>query len=136
MKKKYTNEQLTAALLTAGSIRGAAKNLNISERAVYERMKDKDFQTLYAQTRNAIIDGTTALLTESLTEAVKTALQIMQKSESEPMRLQAAQTILKYGVQMNNGIFARREKEDTDIDPGNDILYSLYEIMKEQGRGK
>ena len=136
MKKKYTNEQLTAALLTAGSIRGAAKNLNISERAVYERMKDKDFQTLYAQTRNAIIDGTTALLTESLTEAVKTALKIMQGSESEPMRLQAAQTILKYGVQMNNGIFARREKEDTDIDPGNDILYSLYEIMKEQGRGK
>ena len=136
MKKKYTNEQLTAALLTAGSIRGAAKNLNISERAVYERMKDKDFQTLYAQTRNAIIDGTTALLTESLTEAVKTALQIMQKSESEPMRLQAAQTILKYGVQMNNGIFARREKEDTDADPGSDILYSLYEIMKEQGRGK
>ena len=60
----------------------------------------------------------------------------MQGSESEPMRLQAAQTILKYGVQMNNGIFARREKEDTDIDPGNDILYSLYEIMKEQGRGK
>ena len=47
MAKKVSDEQLIAALLNNGTLKAAAAAAGVSERTLYDRMNEGDFQALY-----------------------------------------------------------------------------------------
>ena len=95
MSKKVNDEKIVTALLNAGTIKGAAAAVNMSERAIYDRMKTGDFQELYKNARADMIRAAVVKINSHLQAAIDTAAEIMSDPENNPaIRLQAAQTII------------------------------------------
>lgn len=106
--KKATDEQIIAALLSNGTIRAAAAAVGISERTLYDRMNDGDFQALYKAAKADLIRAAVFDISRQLQTAINTVVSIMQNEDNNPaIRLQAAQTILT-----NAGKFSQRLQAD------------------------
>lgn len=94
-EKAVSDEQIIAALLTAGSVREAADSLKISPGTIYERRRDKEFQAAYSEAKGDLVRGAVTAINNSLTDSVKTIAAIMNDQSVNPAtRLQAAQTII------------------------------------------
>ena len=94
-KKKCSDEQIISALLSHGTIRAAAEAAGISERAVYNRMNNNEFKSLYDAAKAEIIRTTTISLNSYTLEAINTIVQIMNdETEKGNIRIAAAQAIL------------------------------------------
>ena len=100
---KSTNEQIIAALLQCGTVRGAANLLNVGERMIYDRKKDPDFIAMYNAAKNDILKAATARLQGSFIEAADTMADIM-KDENTPKqtRLNAAVEIIRNGLKLTD----------------------------------
>lgn len=106
--KKATDEQIIAALLSNGTLRAAAAAVGISERAIYDRMNESEFQALYRSAKNDLIRAAVFNINSKLQAAIDTVVDVMQNEENNAaVRLQAAQTILN-----NAGKFAQRLQND------------------------
>ena len=106
--KVITDEEITAALLANGTIRGAAAAVGLSERAIYNRMQTGDFQAVYRAAKIDLIRAAVFSINNRLQEAIDTVAAIMRDDTNNPaIRLQAAQTILN-----NAGKFAQRLQAD------------------------
>lgn len=117
-KKRLTDEEIIAALITEGSIKGAAASLKCTARTLYERMKKPEFKELYAQAKADILKTATAKLQGNLCGAIDTLAEIMKDTEAaKQTRVNSAVSILQYGA---------RFTETTDI------LERLEEIEKAQ----
>lgn len=107
-KKKATDEQIIAALLANGTLRAAAEAVGISERTVYDRMNNGEFQALYKAAKADLIRGAVFNINQQLQGAIDTIVTIMNDPETNSaVRLQAAQTILNTA-----GKFAQRLQVD------------------------
>ena len=96
-KKRLTNEAIVAALITEGSIKGAAATLTCTARTLYERMKEPAFKALYAKARADMLKDACAQLQGHLSEAVATLAAIMKDTETAPQtRANCAVSILQY----------------------------------------
>lgn len=103
-----SDEQIIAALLNNGTLKAAASAAGISERALYDRMNNGNFQALYRAAKADLIRAAVFNLNNQLQEAVNTVAEIMADKENNPaIRLQAAQTILN-----NAGKFSQRLQID------------------------
>ncbi len=91
-----SNEQIIAALLQSGTIREAAQAVNISPRAIYDRMKeDREFRGMYAQAKTDLMRQAVFSISGRLSEAITAVADIMNDPETNAaVRLQAAQTII------------------------------------------
>lgn len=122
---KVSDEQIVAALLTNGTLKATAAVLGISERTIYDRMKDGDFQALYKSAKADLIRAAVFHINAQLQEAIDVVVSIMHdEATNAAVRLQAAQTILN-----NAGKFAQRLQNDeasvrTEID--NNQLFKLW----------
>lgn len=106
--KAISDEQIISALLNHGTIRQAAAAAGISERAIYDRMNNGDFQVLYKAAKADLIRSAVFSINGKLQEAIDTVAEIMTDQENPPAtRLQAAQTILN-----NAGKFIARLATD------------------------
>ena len=106
-KKRLSNEEIIAALISCGSIKEAAGVLGYTVRTVYERMKDPDFRDQYAQAKNEIVKAAAAKLQGNLCVAVDTLVAVMTDAQAgNQTRVNAATAILQYGA---------RYTEATDI---------------------
>lgn len=106
--KKVSDEQITAALLTTGTIKAAAAAVGISERTIYDRMNDGEFQAVYKAAKADLMRATVSKINGQLQAAVDTIAEIMtDKENSAATRLQAAQAILN-----NAGKFMQRLQAD------------------------
>lgn len=104
MAKTIPDEKIIAALLTTGTIKEAAAAVELSERAIYDRMNTGDFKILYEAARADLLRAAVYELNQHISDAIRTISEIMQdKSTSASIRLQAAQTILN-----NAGKFSQR----------------------------
>lgn len=93
--KAVSNERIIAALLQHGTIKAAAAEAGISQRALYERMQDRDFRAAYTDARAAIVRDAVNALSNKLSAAVDTIADIMTDEKASPgIRLQAAQMVL------------------------------------------
>ena len=102
--KTANDEQIIAALLANGTLRAAAAVVGISERTLYNRMNETDFQALYRSAKADLIRAAVFNINNQLQAAIDTVVEIMQDNNNNPaIRLQAAQTILN-----NAGKFAER----------------------------
>lgn len=107
-EKKATDEQIVAALLNTGTLRAAAAAVGISERTIYDRMNNGEFQALYKAAKADIVRAVVFNINNQLQAAIDTVAEIMQNGDNSPaIRLQAAQTILN-----NAGKFAQRLQTD------------------------
>lgn len=94
-KQAMSNEQIIAAIITAGTYKAAAEQLHITERTIYDRAKDREFQAMYAAAKADILRQATAAINGKVLQAVDTISEIMaDKDINAQTRLQAAQTLL------------------------------------------
>ena len=116
-----SDEQIIAALFSNGTIREAAQAVGLSERAIYDRMKDGNFQALYKEARAETLRTAATDLNKQIRAAVETIAQIMTDPANNPaIRLQAAQTILN-----NAGKYSKhlQEAEDAAERQNNDNVF-------------
>ena len=108
MAKAISDEQIIAALLDHGIIKGAAGAVGISERALYDRMSKGEFQALYKAAKADLVRAAVLNINRQLQAAIDTVVEVMQDPDNNAAgRLQAAQTILN-----NAGKFAQRLQVD------------------------
>ncbi len=106
-RKRLTDEEIIAALIAQGSIKGAAASLKCTARTLYDRMKKPEFKTLYTQAKADILKTATAKLQGNLCGAIDTLAEIMKDEETaKQTRVNSAVSILQY---------AARFTETTDI---------------------
>lgn len=104
-KKRLTDEEIIAALISQGSIKGAAEVLSCAERTLYERMKRAEFKDLYAQAKAEIIKSATAKLQGNLCGAVDTLAAIMQDEETaKQTRVNSAVAILQHAARYTEAV--------------------------------
>lgn len=109
--KSVSDEQIIACLLNCATIREAAAIAGLSERAIYNRMQDRNFQALYKAAKADLIRGAVADINARISEAINTIAEIMSDEDNNPaVRLQAAQTILNNAVKFTQ----RLTEADTD----------------------
>ena len=107
-KKAVSDEEIVAAILQHGTLKEAAQAVGLTPRAIYDRMEDSNFRSLYMRAKDDIIRGAVFSINKKLAQAVDTVAEIMQDKDINPAtRLQAAQTIIN-----NAGKFAERLTRD------------------------
>ena len=94
-KQTVPDEQIIAALLAHGTIKAAAEAVNLSERAIYDRMNTGALQALYKAAKADLIRAAVFNINNKLDAAIETVSEIMNNPDNNAaVRLQAAQTIL------------------------------------------
>ena len=90
-----SDEEIIAALLTSGTIKAAAAAVGLSQRAIYDRMADGEFQVLYKAAKTDVLRQALHKLNAHTAAAIDTIAEVMYCEENNPAtRLQAAQTLL------------------------------------------
>lgn len=94
-------EKALAALLTCSSKEEAAKAAGITPRTLWSYLQDKDFQEAYKKAFGELVEGATRQAQQSLQPALSTLREIVEDGEQAPtVRIQAARTILEYGLKL------------------------------------
>lgn len=124
--KTIPNEAIISALLQHGTITAAAKALNVSQRTIYDRMKEPDFEADYSAARADILLSAVSGFNKKLSSAIDEVEKIMTDDAVNPAtRLQAAQTIItnagKFTQQLNEHA-ATRAREHNKLDMGGIFL--------------
>ena len=92
-----SNEEIIAALLSAGSVKAAATAAGIPVRTLYDRMNNAEFQTLYRSARAEVLRAAVHNLNGHIQEAVNTIAEVMNNEEiNAATRLQAEESGIKY----------------------------------------
>lgn len=103
-----SDEQIITAILNNKTLKAAAAAAGISERALYDRMNNGEFQALYKAAKADMIRAAVFNMNSRLQEAIDTVAEIMTDQDNNAaIRLQAAQTILN-----NAGKFSQRLATD------------------------
>lgn len=93
---RITDEQIIAALMSAGSERGAAKLLNCSASTVRKRLEKSDLRARYAQEKQAALSEVSNTLQSRLVAAVDILSNVAQDDEVTPsVRVSAADALLR-----------------------------------------
>lgn len=118
MAKRLCNEAIISALLSEGSIKGAAAILDCKAPTIYARMKQPDFQEQYAQARAELIKAATAKLQSCMASAVDVLAAIMEDEEvPKQTRAYAAINILQISKQFTSQteIIERLEELEANV---------------------
>ena len=93
---KIDDERILSALIACGSVRAAAKSVNISEGTVRNRLADPAFRVKYDKMRGDLLQEATAGLTAKLESATATMAEIMEDTENAAsVRLAACDALLR-----------------------------------------
>lgn len=93
------DETILAALLSAGSVRGAAKTAGVAEATVRNRMADASFRQRYDQLRGDVLQEVTTGLVARLTAATDTMSALLDdECVADSVRLNAADALLRHGL--------------------------------------
>lgn len=115
--KAVSDEQIIAALLNSGTIKAAAAAAGVSERTVYDRMADGEFQALYKAAKADLIRAAVLSLNGKVQAAIDTIADVMNNEQNNPAtRLQAAQTILNSAARFAQRLQADESSVITQID--------------------
>ena len=98
--RKIADEQLLLAIACGATVEAAARQFGICDRTVQRRLNDPGFRQRLQQMRADMVQRTTGMLSAAGMEAVKTLLELQQKSIGGSARLGAAKAILEIGMKM------------------------------------
>lgn len=108
MATTISDQQIITALMNCGTLKETASAVGISERALYDRMNNREFRENYRRAKADVIRKSVFTLNHQIEAAVAIVVEIMCDKDVNPsIRLQAAQTILN-----NAGKFSERLNED------------------------
>jgi len=99
MSKNRKADKILQALLSHRTHREAAKAAGVSERVLYDYLKDPDFSERLQAASDDILRGITSDLQGQMSKAVSVIAEIMSDTENAPKdRLTAARLVLEYGT--------------------------------------
>lgn len=97
--ERINDQQILAALIASGSIRAAAKSVNISESTIRNRLNDPDFREMYDKAKGEILTEACDTLASRLTLAVDGLSSILEDAESPATaKISAADSVLRHGL--------------------------------------
>jgi hypothetical protein len=91
--RKSANSVLVTALAAGAKIADAATRAGVSERTVFRRLQDPDFQAQVQAARAAMVSEAVGILSRSSADAALKMAQLLE-AEREPVQLGAARSIL------------------------------------------
>lgn len=110
------NEVILAALLSNPTVKAASEACGVSERQIYERLRDPAFKKRYQAARLEVLEQSTAYLQGIVCDALLKMYEVMNDPKnSSTVQLKAAQAITRTQIAMT---------EQTDI------LTQLAELRK------
>ena len=98
--RKKNDDALVLALACGATVEAAARQCDLSERTVYTRLKDPDFQRRVKQVRTDMVRRSAGLLSAASGEAVRTLLALMKDAAPPAVRLGAAKAVLELGMRI------------------------------------
>ena len=91
---KVSDEKIVAAVLSCRTHAEAAKQLQLSERYYYSRLKSESVQERLREAQQKLLDESISEMRKHLTEATDTMVNIMLNPENAPqIRLNAASAL-------------------------------------------
>ena len=119
---KVSDEIMISALLSEKTVSAAAKKCGISERSIYNRMRNADFRKEYAAARTRVLESTLTDLQAVLSEAVAAIHSIIRDETATPAaRLNACNLafthFLKLSEYLENCSEKAHEKSFDFFDP-------------------
>lgn len=117
MGKRLQDEEIIAALIAEGTIKGAAASLKCTTRTLYDRMKKPEFKTLYTQAKGEILKAATAKLQGQVSGAIDTLVEIRDDKEApKQTRANCAVNILQYAARFTETTDIIERLEDVEKD--------------------
>jgi hypothetical protein len=98
--RKKSATKLLLVLACGATVEQAAKQVGMSERTIYRRLSEPEFQRELAKVRADMVQRTAGTLTAASSEAVKTLVSLLKIEGSPPVRLGAARAILEVGMKL------------------------------------
>jgi type II secretory pathway component PulF len=98
--RRNVDHNLLTALACGATVEAAARSAGVSESTVYRRLRQPAFRQRLQEVRADMVQRTSAMLTASGMEAVKTLLALQQASTPASVRLGAARAILELGLKV------------------------------------
>ncbi|MBH8566300.1 hypothetical protein I8748_29795 [Nostoc sp. CENA67] len=118
--RKKNDDALVLALACGATVEAAARQCDLSERTVYTRLKDPDFQKRVRLVRTDMVRRAAGLLSAASGEAVRTLLALMKESAPPAARLGAAKAVLELGIKVRE--LAELEAEVRELEAKVDAL--------------
>jgi hypothetical protein len=98
--RSSVDQKLVLALICGASAEIAARQVGVSERTVYRRLRDPIFQDQLRAARQDIVQRTATMLTAASTESVKTLLRLQGDGVPHSVQLGAARAIIDLGAKL------------------------------------
>ena len=118
MPKETNREKVLAALLICNSNKEAAALTGISERTIYNFLKDPEFKRDYEDAKRGMIKAASEQIQRSLSPSILALTTIVNDHEAgKTARVQAARTLLEFGIKLSE--FASLEERVTALERGN-----------------
>jgi hypothetical protein len=92
-------DPLAVQLAAGKTVRDAARTAGVSESTAYRRLREASFRDAVAELRACLVSATVGRLVEGMTEAAD-VLRALLASESERVRLTAADRLLTHGIRI------------------------------------
>jgi len=99
-KPARRDDALALSLACGATVEAAARSAGVSERTVYRRLREPDFQKRIKEARTDLVRRSAGLLSAASGEAVRTLLALMKESAPPSVRLGAARAVLELGIKV------------------------------------
>ncbi|HYH64254.1 MAG TPA: hypothetical protein VD866_06110 [Urbifossiella sp.] len=99
-KPPRRDDALALSLACGATVEAAARQAGVSDRTVYRRLRDPDFQKRIKEARTDLMRRSAGLLSAASGEAVRTLLALMKDSAPPAVRLGAAKAVLELGIKV------------------------------------
>ncbi|MFO0804414.1 MAG: hypothetical protein U0791_14985 [Gemmataceae bacterium] len=99
-QRKKNEDPLLLALACGATVDAAARQCGLSDRTVYRRLQDDEFQKRLTEVRADMVQRSSSMLTAAAGEAVRTLLALLKPPTSAAVRLGAARAILEVGLKI------------------------------------
>lgn len=116
-RRRVSDETLIAALLQCPTVELAAKHAGLSQRSIFDRLREGEFKRKYAEARRSLVDVALARMEKSLARAVHTLNEAMAGGGKMSDRIAAAKAVVDHV----------RWAQETDLAARMDQLESLID---------
>jgi len=101
MAKNSKDERILSALLTCNTIKEAAAMTKVSEKAIYDRLKNEEFSSRYNEAKANIIKQSATFLQGRVSNAVRVIDDIINDPSVNPQsRIYGAKSIIELSLKM------------------------------------
>ncbi len=98
--RRKNDDALVLALACGATVEAAARQCDLSERTVYKRLAEPEFQKRVKLVRADMVRRSAGLLSAASREAVWTLLVLMKDTAPPATRLGAAKSVLEIGLKI------------------------------------